>query len=869
MTKTIILLSDGTGNAAGKVWRTNVWRIFQALELRGSEQIAIYDDGVGTSSFKPLAILGGVFGWGLKRNVLNLYKFLCRNYQPGDKIYAFGFSRGAFTIRVVVGLVLNQGLVEFANEDELDKKARAAYRAYGHDKYPVWNLQYPFRLAWFWLDKRFYKSCERPINSIEFVGVWDTVAAYGLPIDEMTRGVNEWLWPLELPNKDFNTKIRKARHALAIDDERATFHPVLWNENCSNTVPSGTSRPTSEEQLLQVWFVGVHSNVGGGYPDDSLANISLAWMMSEAKQAGLIFKDLPDAEPDALLSTDSAKDKDGRLYDSRSGLGGYYRYSPRKISDFYDAMPDTLGPDGKPCRRPVPKIHEAVFGRIKTGAHFYAPIVFPADYEVVKSTDATVNYSATGPTISDVSSIIEPNDEKIAEGDMATKRHAVQEDIWDIVWRKRAIYFLMVFVTAYLLLYPLLRDSYDFQELRTPLRMVSDTIRLIGSVLPGLASRWLDAYARDPAWFLVWAFLVGFLTWISARLAGSINDRMRLLWTKYLPASNQPATPKPPMVASPLQSILFVGVIAYLLFYPLFSKIAGLSLLLLPETANNALLAYTVEPVRSVLIAFLIIYFLPGAVVRVLRQSTIYQFVLRGFKYYLAPAASALGLLYLAVALGSHYHFALRDSFGSFCTETAGLNTNHSGLKIVAGKQEAELIFDTSPEAVHQPNSLCVSTGVFVETGAKYRVVVKRLPEVETNPPSGKWTFFGEESYMGGQPVSRLSGLKPIAMTLLFPFRRSLDRPWGNIILRIGSRGNEEDFLDRAPPKQSDDLLAHETEFAIPDKSETLAEELKPKRDGELFVYLNKPVLGLWGYESWLSDLIGNTGRAKILIEKI
>jgi hypothetical protein len=107
------------------------------------------------------------------------------------------------------------------------------------------------------------------------------------------------------------------------------------------------------------------------------------------------------------------------------------------------------------------------------------------------------------------------------------------------------------------------------------------------------------------------------------------------------------------------------------------------------------------------------------------------------------------------------------------------------------------------------------------------------------------------------------------SQTLLFPFRRSLDRPWGNIILRIGSMGNEEDFLDRAPPKQSDDLQAHETEFAIPEKSETLAEELKPKRGGEPFVYLNKPVLGLWGYESWLSDLIGNTGRTKILIEKI
>src|SRR5439155_25155366 len=108
-----------------------------------------------------------------------------------------------------------------------------------------------------------------------------------------------------------------------------------------------------------------------------------------------------------------------------------------------------------------------------------------------------------------------------------------------------------------------------------------------GSALPGLASRWLDAYARDPAWFLVWAFLVGFLTWISARLAGSINDRMRLLWTKYLPASNQPAAPRPPLVASPLQSILFVGVIAYLLLYPLLGLIPGLRLLLLPQTAND------------------------------------------------------------------------------------------------------------------------------------------------------------------------------------------------------------------------------------------------------------------------------------------
>jgi uncharacterized protein (DUF2235 family) len=867
MAKRIVLLSDGTGNAAGKVWRTNVWRTFQSLELKGSDQIAIYDDGVGTSSFKPLAILGGVFGWGLKRNVLNLYKFLCRNYQDGDQIYAFGFSRGAFTIRIVVGLVLNQGLVKFANEAELDKKARAAFRAYRHDKYPAWNLQYPFRLAQILLDKRFYTSCERSVDSIEFVGLWDTVAAYGLPIDEMTRGVNDWLWPLELPNKQFNKKVLKARHALAIDDERATFHPVLWDEDNTNTEPSGTTRPTGQEQLLQVWFTGVHSNVGGGYPDDSLANISLAWMMAEAKDAGLVFKDMPDAEPDALLSTDSAKDKDGRLYDSRSGLGGYYRYSPRKIQDFYDAMPVTVDAGGKRNPRPTPKIHEAVFGRIRTGAHFYAPIVFPNGYEVVRSTDPAVQYGPEGPTISNSATTIEPNSTVVAEGAQSSTRHQAQEDIWDIVWRRRAIYFLTVFVTGYLLLYPLFRDSYPFQELRTPLRFVSDTIRLIGAVLPGMASRWLDAYARDPAWFLVWAFLVAFLIWISARLAGSINDGMRILWTRYLPASNQPEAPKVPWVASPIQPFLFVGVILYLFCYPAFEWL-GLRWLVLPRTANDVLLAYTAEPVRSVLLAFLVFYFLPGGLVRKLRQWWIYQAALRGFKYYLAPAASAVGLLYLAIALGSHYHFAIRDSLGCFCPDTPGLSTNHNGFKSIGGKQQAELIFDTSPDAANKPSNLCVSTGVFLETGMRYRIVVRRQPETETDPPTGKWTFFGEESYMGGQPVSRLSPLTSITMALLFPFRRSLDRPWGTIVLRIGSKGNEEDFLDRAPPKQSDSLLVNDADFAVSDKSETLAEGLVPKRDGELFIYLNKPVLGFWGYESIISDWIGNTGKARVSIEK-
>lgn len=106
MGRTIVLLSDGTGNTPNKVWRTNVWRTFQSLDRTSADQLAYYDDGVGTSSFIPLAVVGGMFGFGLKRNVINLYKFVCRTYQfNDDEIYAFGFSRGAFTICTLLEII--------------------------------------------------------------------------------------------------------------------------------------------------------------------------------------------------------------------------------------------------------------------------------------------------------------------------------------------------------------------------------------------------------------------------------------------------------------------------------------------------------------------------------------------------------------------------------------------------------------------------------------------------------------------------------------------------------------------------------------------------------------------------------------------
>jgi hypothetical protein len=876
MAKKIVLLSDGTGNSAGKVWRTNVWRVFESLELKGSDQIAIYDDGVGTSSFKPLAILGGVFGYGLKRNVINLYKFLCRNYADGDKIYGFGFSRGAFTMRVVIGLVLNQGLVRFANEGELDSKAQAAYRAYRHNKYSPWNLQYPFRLFRIWLDSFSYQPCQRPIKEIEFLGLWDTVAAYGLPIDEMTRGVNQWIWPLEPQDRKFNPAIKRARHALSIDDERATFHPVLWNEDETNTKPSGESRPADPEQLLQVWFVGVHSNVGGGYPDDSLANVSLAWILAEAKQAGLRFKDFPGDDPDALVSVDSAKDKDGRLYDSRSGLGGYYRYSPRKISDFYDAMPYSKARLRDPSKAPalLPKIHESVFGRIKMGAHVYAPIGFTEDYEVVQSGDVTVNPKTF---IGEAApSTINPNNPAVAEGpDAALSRHTEQQGVWNAVWRRRAIYFLTVFASAFLLTYPLYRDSYAFEESRTRLRIVSDTIRLLGTFLPSISSRWLDAYARDPAWFLVAAGLVGFLTFVSASLGGSITDRMRLIWTRYLPGANlAPKTIAPSGIPSRVVRGIFAAILLYLACYPIFREIEWLHWLRLQGALDIVVMKLTAQPVRFIIWAFLIFYFLPERVIQPVRTSRPYQAALYGFKYGLAPALSAAGILFFAVALASHYSFNLIDSFGNVCTPSEG---TEEALKEKAGqgfsktadkKMIAAFDWDTSLEG---HDALCTPTGVYVSAGKSYRVSVKRLP-ANDQTGAGIWTFWDEPSYMGGQPISRLSKLKSWVMAILFPLRRTFDRPWGGVILRMGSTGSEEDFLDRPAPAQSDGLAETDgvKQYAISRTPEALGEVLRPRRDGELFIYLNKPVLGIPGFESFISDhLIGNSGKAHLEIERL
>jgi uncharacterized protein (DUF2235 family) len=523
----IILLSDGTGNAASKVWRTNVWRVFESLDLTGSDQVGNYDDGVGTSSFKPLALLGGAFGWGLKRNVLDLYKFVCRNYRSNeDEIFGFGFSRGAFTIRIVVGLMFDQGLVPAdGGEEELHRRARDAYREFRRKNFhTVWHIEEPFRFVRDLLIPNSYDpSKNRRLEKIRFLGLWDTVAAYGLPVDEMTRGVSQWIWPLELPERRLCDQVERACHALSLDDERTTFHPVLWTERHEPPPACDADgiHETKNQRISQVWFSGVHANVGGGYPDDSLAHIPLCWIMAEAQECGLRYKTSPPADPDAMAYRKAGRDKDGRLYDSRHGLAGYYRYGPRKIYDLCH-MRFSRRPDDE-IEIAVPKIHESALKRIRTEAHPYAPIGLPAEYAVVTEGRRVLPLA------------LSPYESPLH----AQARAKAQERVWNLVWCRRVVYFATVFASLYLALYPLAEALPRSDEFSTTLRPLSDLIRLLGSFLPGTLEPWLNAYARGPGHFLAAVAAVALLMVLGSAIGAKITEEMRSIWKSTAPVERR------------------------------------------------------------------------------------------------------------------------------------------------------------------------------------------------------------------------------------------------------------------------------------------------------------------------------------------
>jgi len=263
----LIICNDGTWNSPddkdrGKTKPTNVTKLSRAInpvDEQGVSQIVFYHEGVGTGFGQK--VLGGVTGFGISENILHSYRFLSHNYEPGDEIFMFGFSRGAYTSRSLIGLITKIGLVDKNAVFYLD----SLYDLYKKDA-PAEEVEALYT----------DHKIERHQPRIKMVGVFDTVGALGLPLKPLNRMISGLkIAESSFHNVELSPIIDNAYHALSIDEQRKPFAPSMW----------GT--PIGDMKMEQRWFAGVHSNIGGGYNPDSLANFTLHYIVEKAKECGL------------------------------------------------------------------------------------------------------------------------------------------------------------------------------------------------------------------------------------------------------------------------------------------------------------------------------------------------------------------------------------------------------------------------------------------------------------------------------------------------------------------------------------------------------------------------------------------------------
>jgi len=400
--KNIILSSDGTGNTGGKKYNTNVWNLHTAIDRNDHEknisdirQVTFYDDGVGTDQLKWLKLLGGAFGLGLAINVKELYTFLVYNYEEGDRIYLFGFSRGGFTMRLLADIICSIGILKldhahYIRDEDIECAVNGVYRRLRQEN---------FHFQWFdsscirnilrnviefvikkiiCVDNNLKPYCihsTKPLGAIpachapssvniEFIGIWDTVEAYAIPSRYWGNFIDKYIYRFQRSSLELDCRIKNVCHVLSIDDERQVFHPVLWDEKQTKQCGHCNNKPHIE----QVWFSGVHANVGGGYPKQGLAWTSLSWMMEKAKHSGLRF-----AEEDHEQYIENC-DYNDHLYDSRAGLASYYGYELRnidKISHNHHIPSDKI------------LLHISTFQRILYRTRGYAPINLPQNFKII------------------------------------------------------------------------------------------------------------------------------------------------------------------------------------------------------------------------------------------------------------------------------------------------------------------------------------------------------------------------------------------------------------------------------------------------------------------------------------------------------
>lgn len=283
MVRRLVVCLDGTGNEIGTNL-SNVLKLYRVIE-KSDEQLVYYDPGVGTIgqpgwwrqlAVKVQGVLGLALGLGLDDNVLGAYAWLCRTWREGDEIYLFGFSRGAYTARVLAGFIRLIGLLD-AEQLNLCGYALVAYKRSGDT-------------GDFKIGGDFARVAKSRLATIRFVGVWDTVSSVLTPNAKFLF----LPWPLTLPFTRKNSRVEIFRHAISVDERRRMFRLNHWQDPQPFKPDPDDPSKDRDQDIRQVWFAGVHSDVGGGYPEDQsgLSKYPLLWMAGEAGRAGLVL-DLP------------------------------------------------------------------------------------------------------------------------------------------------------------------------------------------------------------------------------------------------------------------------------------------------------------------------------------------------------------------------------------------------------------------------------------------------------------------------------------------------------------------------------------------------------------------------------------------------
>ena len=356
MSKNIVVLSDGTGQEGGVGNNTNIYKIFNLLEDRTEKQVVFYDPGLGTNWQK---LSGNAFGSGISENILQCYRFIFDHYEAGDKIYLFGFSRGAATVRSLSGFIHSFGILP-QSRPELIKKAYKIYEAmngkdYSNGDEGATNQTSPA--------EAFVEKHHTMWANIEFIGCFDTVAALGISqFPALDSLINKFpRFKHNFHNFNLSQSVIRAYHALAIDDERKTFHPIIWT-------PQDEGKKLEDKSVTQVWFCGMHTDVGGGYKEQNLSDIPLVWMLEKATKYGLLLY-IPKDPKKAHINI--AEDAKGVMHDSRAGgLNHLYRKAPRHWDN-----------------AELPLIHQSVLDRANNPKNNYHPWILKGykdkDYVVI------------------------------------------------------------------------------------------------------------------------------------------------------------------------------------------------------------------------------------------------------------------------------------------------------------------------------------------------------------------------------------------------------------------------------------------------------------------------------------------------------